>query len=362
MSNNAVILQQSNMKQQNLRKYLIIALLISFAISLLIHFPAYFDRIAYDEENQLTFQSIIDFIVELTITTLVAFLMFWMNYYILKPFQKQQDTKYFDILAAVILTFVLVFFLNHSFFAIKRLFTTDLGQNHFRTHYTFQNMVVGTAVLICVIIIRLIFQKQRIELENEKLKTESIQSQFDSLKNQVSPHFLFNSLNALQTLIREDAGIAQKYVRHLSLVLRYTLQSNENKTVTLVEELNFLDSYIFLIQLRFGTNFKIEMSIKDEFATFRIPPLTLQTLVENAVKHNEISRKKPLTIKIITTLDQTLIVSNPIQEKINPESGTSIGLSNLAKQYHLLANRMITIRKANNEFSVIIPLLNPDME
>jgi LytS/YehU family sensor histidine kinase len=223
-------------------------------------------------------------------------------------------------------------------------------------------MVVGTAVLICVIIFRLIYQKQRIELENEKLKTESIQSQFDSLKNQVSPHFLFNSLNALQTLIREDADIAQKYVRHLSLVLRYTLQSNENKTVTLVEELNFLDSYLFLIQLRFGTNFKIEMSIKDEFATFRIPPLTLQTLVENAVKHNEISRKKPLTIKVETTLDQTLIVSNRIQEKINPESGTSIGLSNLAKQYNLLANKMITIKKANKEFAVIIPLLNPDME
>jgi amino acid transporter len=107
------------MKQQNLKKYLVIALLISLAISLLIHFPSYFDRIAYDEENHLTFQSIIDFIVELTITTLVAFLMFLMNYYILKPFQKQRDTKYFDIPASIILTFVLVFFLNHSFFAIK---------------------------------------------------------------------------------------------------------------------------------------------------------------------------------------------------------------------------------------------------
>ena len=348
------------MKQQNLRKYLIIALLISFAISILIHFPAYFDRIAYDEENHITGQGIFDFIFELTITTLVAFLLFLMNYYILKPFKKQQDTKYFDILLASIFTFVLVFLLNHSFFAIKRFLVPDDGQNHFRTHYTFQNMVVGTAVLICVIIIRLIFQKQRIELENERLKTESLQSQFDSLKNQVSPHFLFNSLNALQTLIRENSETAQKYVRHLSLVLRYTLQSNENKTVTLSEELNFLDSYIFLIQLRFGSNFRIEMSIKDEFANFRIPPLSLQTLVENAVKHNEISRKKPLTIKVETTLEQTLTVSNPIQEKINPEPGTEIGLSNLAKQYQLLADTTIAIQKLNNEFTVIIPLLKPD--
>ncbi|MEI6139865.1 MAG: histidine kinase [Mariniphaga sp.] len=350
------------MKQKNLKNYLIIALLISFAISILIHFPAYFDRIAYDEENQLTSKGIFDFIFELTITTLVAFLMFLMNYFILKPFQKQANTRSFDILPATILTLVLVFFLNHSFFAIKRLLVPDDGQNHFRTHYTFQNMVVGTAVLICVIIIRLIFQKQRIELENERLKTESLQSQFDSLKNQVSPHFLFNSLNALQTLIREDADIAQKYVRHLSLVLRYTLQSNENKTVTLNEELSFLDSYIFLIQLRFGTNFKIEMIIKDEFATFRIPPLSLQTLVENAVKHNEISKKKPLTILIETTTDQNMVVSNRIQEKINPDSGTSIGLANLAKQYQLLANKMITIKKTNNKFTVIIPLLKPDIE
>ena len=348
------------MKPQNLKKYLIIALLISFAISILIHFPSYFDRIAYDEENHITGQSILDFIFELTITALVAFLMFLMNYFILKPFHKQQDTKYFDILAATILTLVLVFFLNHSFFAIKRLLVPDDGQNHFRTHYTFQNMVVGTAVLICVIIIRLIFHKQRIELENERLNTESIQSQFDSLKNQVSPHFLFNSLNALQTLIRENADIAQKYVRHLSLVLRYTLQSNENKTVTLSEELNFLESYLFLIQLRFGSNFRIEMNINDEFTNFRIPPLTLQTLVENAVKHNEISRKKPLTIKLGTTSDQNMVVSNPIQEKINPEPGTGIGLSNLAKQYQLLADKTITIQKVNNEFTVIIPLLKPD--
>ena len=350
------------MKQQNLRKYLIIALLISIAISILIHFPSYFDRIAYDEENHITSQGIFDFIFELTITTLVACLLFLMNYTILKPFKKQQDTKYFEILIASILTFVLVFFLNHSFFALKRLFITDLSQDHFRTHYTFQNMVVGTAVLICVIIIRLIFQKQRIELENERLKTESLQSQFDSLKNQVSPHFLFNSLNALQTLIREDADIAQKYVRHLSLVLRYTLQSNENKTVTMGEELNFLDSYLFLIQLRFGSNFRIEMRINDELTLFRIPPLTLQTLVENAVKHNEISRKKPLTIKIETAPDQYVVVSNPIQEKINPEPGTEIGLSNLEKQYLLLGGKTITIKKVNNEFTVIIPLLKPQNE
>lgn len=347
------------MKSQNLQKYLIIAFLISLGISMLVHFPTNFEQIV---DDHVSGKDLLNFTMELSITTIVSFLMFVVNYFILKPFQKQEHTKYFAILVSIVLTTVLVIFLSHLLFIIKNFILPIENHANYRSNYSFQNLVVAAAVLICIFIIRLIFQKQTIELENEKLKTEGIQSQYDSLKNQVSPHFLFNSLNALQTLIREDADTAQKYVRHLSQVLRYTLQSNQSKTVMLTDELNFIESYLFLIQLRFGTNFKIAMHIDEEFKNYRIPPLTLQTLIENAVKHNEISKKKPLLIRLETTDNQSVKMSNPIQKKITEEPGTGIGLLNIGKQYHLLAGKQIIIKKVNNEFIVEIPLLNPDFE
>ena len=347
------------MNKLNLQKYTVIALLISLAISMLIHLPAFFDRLSYEETENLTADGVLNLCVELVITTLVSFLMFLMNYVIIKPFNKQKLTKRIDIGIATVMTFLFVFVLNHFLFAFKKVILAPDGEGQFRTNFTFQNLVVATAVVICVVIIRLVIRKQTIELENERLKTESLQSQFDSLKNQVSPHFLFNSLNALQTLIRDNNELAQKYVRHLSQVLRYTLQSTENKTVILSDELSFLESYLFLIQLRFGTNFKIELKIDEQYLNFRIPPLALQTLIENAVKHNEISKRRPLTIQVITNSDQSIQVSNPIQKKIMTEPGTGIGLANLEKQYQLIANQMIIIKKVNGEFIVVIPLLNP---
>ena len=206
---------------------------------------------------------------------------------------------------------------------------------------------------------RLIFQKQTYELEYEKLRTETLQSQFESLKNQVSPHFLFNSLTAMKTLIRESPDLAGKYVDHLSQVLRYTLQSSEKKMVSLSEELEFAESYLFLIKMRYDTNLIIQTDIHEDQTYLMLPPLTLQTLLENAIKHNEISKRNPLTILIQTNVNETLTVSNRIQEKLTPEEGTGIGLSNLSKQYLLLGEKAIRISQENNEFRVEVPLIRP---
>jgi len=206
------------------------------------------------------------------------------------------------------------------------------------------------------LIIRLIYQKQFINLENEKLRREALQSQFESLKNQLSPHFLFNSLTALKTLIREAPETAQNYVNNLSRALRYTLQSNEKQLVTLKEEMSFMDSYIYLIKLRFDTNLSVSISLEEEYYSYKVPPLTIQTLVENAIKHNEISKEKPLVINITTTDTARLAVWNQIQEKITEEEGTGIGLTNLSKQFQLLLGEDITISRQDNKFRVEIPL------
>jgi len=188
---------------------------------------------------------------------------------------------------------------------------------------------------------------------------EALQSQFESLKNQLSPHFLFNSLTALKILIKDAPGTAQDYVNSLSKALRYTLQSNEKQLVTLKEEMVFMESYLFLIRMRFDTNLTVNTSINENLALHKLPPLTIQTLVENAIKHNEISKRKPLIINILTTEKESLIVVNEIQKKFTDEEGTGIGLTNLSKQFQLLIDKDITITRENNQFSVEVPLIKP---
>jgi LytS/YehU family sensor histidine kinase len=211
-----------------------------------------------------------------------------------------------------------------------------------------------------VYIIKGFSEKQAILLENEKLINENLQSQYQSLKNQVSPHFLFNSLTALKELIDEDTGNARKYVSHLSQVLRYTMQSNENQTVCLSDELDSVKSYLFLIKMRFGENLKVNFNIDEKCKNLMLPPLVIQTLLENAVKHNEVSKRNTLIINISTTEEKSLAVSNSLRQRITNEPGMGIGLANLSKQYQLLCGEEINISKTANEFRVEVPLLKPN--
>ncbi len=345
-----------------IRQYLTISFILSATIALILRFPMIMGMIFRedDDHHRSGFEEGLNrFFIEMAITFFVAFAMFVMNYFILKPTEKHTKLKVWNVLVSVFLTFAMVSFLNHLLFEVSNfLEPIQTGRRH-KEEFDITNFFVSVIVIGCTLIIRLIYQKQNYELENEKLRTESLQSQYESLKNQVSPHFLFNSLTAMKTLIRESPDLAGKYVDHLSQVLRYTLQSNEKKLVTLQEEMEFTDSYLFLIKMRYDTNLIVQIEIEESKKHLLLPPLTVQTLVENAIKHNEISKRNPLTILIKTGKDESLVVSNPIQEKLTPEYGTGIGLSNLSKQYLLLGNSPIQINQDKNEFRVEVPLIRP---
>jgi LytS/YehU family sensor histidine kinase len=285
--------------------------------------------------------------------------MFTLNYFILKPIEKHGKIKVLTIVLAVFLTVISVFVLNHFFFSLLNMIDPEPHPMGYRDEFIYRNFFVSGLVIGCILIIRLINQKQFVQVENETLKSEALQSQFESLKNQLSPHFLFNSLTALKTLISDSPDIAQNFVNNLSKALRYTLQSNEKQLVTLKEEMDFTESYLFLIKLRFDTNLTVLTLINEKLLNHRLPPLTIQALVENAVKHNEISKRKPLTITIETDKDINLVVRNNIQEKITNEAGTGIGLVNLSRQFQILFGRDISISNKNNEFRVEVPLINP---
>lgn len=193
--------------------------------------------------------------------------------------------------------------------------------------------------------------------EAEELKKANLQSQFESLKSQVSPHFLFNSLNTLSSLIEENPDMAVKFVNQLSKVYRYLLQSNEKELTSLKDEIDFLDAYIFLLKTRFGEGFTVKMDVSEELLNTLIPPLTLQILVENAVKHNVVSIHKPLNIAVASREPGTISVVNNLQKKTINVASTGMGLANIVAKYRLLNKPAIRIEEDQNEFSVTLPII-----
>lgn len=309
------------MNTNSVRNYFIIAALLSLAIGITINFPLVMSYLfgEADGAGRHGERFIVSFThlgAELIITYVVAFLMFTLNYFILKPVDKHGKLLAIHIVLAIVLTVISVFILNHFLYSFKNMIDSGPRPRGHRDEFDYTNFFVSALVVGCVLIIRLIFQKQVVQLENEALRREALQRQFESLKNQLSPHFLFNSLTALKTLINEVPATAQNYIDNLSKALRYTLQSHEEKLVTLKEEMDFTESYLFLIRMRFDSSLIVKTDIGPDYLDHRLPPLTIQTLVENAVKHNEVSRRNPLTITIQTTNKGSLVVSNNIQEKV----------------------------------------------
>jgi LytS/YehU family sensor histidine kinase len=287
--------------------------------------------------------------------------LFTLNFFILNPAGKHEKLSAYRIIIAIILTIATVYIVNdllHPIFHGDK----DLRPGRRKDEFDYINFFVSGLVIASTLVIRLIFLKQNVMLENELLRREALQSQYESLKNQLSPHFLFNSLTALNVLIKEDTDQAQNYVNSLSRALRYTLKSNEKKLVTLSEEMDFMSSYLFLIRMRYGDNLVISTKINEKMQSLLLPPLTIQTLVENAIKHNEISRRKPLKIDIITTSAGSLIIVNEIQQKMAGEEGTGIGLTNLSKQFMLLIGKDIIIRREGGKFSIEVPLIRQKNE
>ena len=208
-------------------------------------------------------------------------------------------------------------------------------------------------------IFELLYQKQHITIENERLKNENLQTQYNMLANQISPHFLFNSLNSLSMLVREGQNEnAQLYIDRLADTFRYMLRSGRSELATLSEELDFIEAYLYLLTIRYQNKLFCDMSIDERYRNWRLPVLSLQPLVENAVKHNSIALARPLRIAIRTE-GGILTVSNPVIPKIDTPPGTGIGLKNLSSRYRLLISRDIRVVRENELFRVELPLVKP---
>jgi hypothetical protein len=194
--------------------------------------------------------------------------------------------------------------------------------------------------------------------KRELLEKERIRFQFETLKSQVNPHFLFNSFNTLISLIEAKPRLAVEYVERLSDLFRTMLTHREEEVIPLKEELELIENYYYLQKKRFGDNFSLDIQLDDEKLTACLPPLTLQMLVENALKHNIVSSRKPLKVEIFCTEDGFLCVRNNLQEKTRKSPSTGLGLQNIRNRYQLISSQPVEIRRTDTHFEVIIPLLS----
>ena len=217
-----------------------------------------------------------------------------------------------------------------------------------------RDLTMAVVVLLVVQLLRSQYYQKTIAVENEALRSENILTRFEALKSQLDPHFLFNSLNTLQSLITLDTEKAENYLQQLSSVLRYTLQNKE--VLGLEEELKCVHAYCEMMQIRYGENLKFEFQIDEKYNDYYVLPLSLQSLIENSVKHNVISSKQPLTVTLATA-DDCVSVSNPIQAKTQPEESNGIGLVNLTERYRLKWNKEVEITNDGSTFCVKLPLI-----
>ncbi|RYF89639.1 MAG: hypothetical protein EOO03_05555 [Chitinophagaceae bacterium] len=202
------------------------------------------------------------------------------------------------------------------------------------------------------------FTEYKIKLtEAEELKRVSAQAELQLVKSQINPHFLFNNLNVLSTLVLKNNNEANRFIEAFSKVYRYILSTHENELVDVKTELNYINPYIFLLQKRFPEGLIISINIQEQSEHKFIIPAAIQMLIENAIKHNVVSRSRPLYITVQDSGNNAIVVSNNLQPRETIEHSTQIGLTNIKKRYLLVSGKEVLIDRQMNEFKVELPLL-----
>jgi len=309
------------------------------------------------------YDSVNEFFIDFSIWQLYAFVLGLSNSYFFDYLEgrnwKQNDTLkriLIGITGSVTITLIGLFFLRLTvsvgFFG--QSFDKFMSNQRWE-YYSFGfwiTLIIFTLFNIAYFYNR--YQKNRIK--EQTIIAGAASAKFDALKNQLDPHFLFNSLNVLTSLIEENPKTAQRFTTSLSKVYRYVLEQKNKELITVDEELAFAKTYMSLLKMRFEDSIVFEIPEQSSNPESKVVPLSLQLLLENAVKHNMVNSTKPLHIKIYET-DGSLIVENNLQPKQIVKKSSGVGLDNIKQRYRLLSNRKVNINQSKTQFSVAIPIL-----
>jgi len=262
----------------------------------------------------------------------------------------------FGIGGATLVTIIAIFFLRlFAEIAIGGEGFAEFWQGE-KIQYYYISFIISIVVTVIFYVVYYYRFKQESKVKEQKIIAGTASAQFDALKNQLDPHFLFNSLNVLTSLIEENPEAATRFTTALSKVYRYVLEQKNKQLVTLEEELKFAKLYMSLIKMRFEDSIVFQIPEQLSNPEAKVVPLSLQLLLENAVKHNQVTPNNKLYITI-TEEASKLIIQNNYQPKKVIRKGTGVGLQNITKRYQLLTDRAVTIAQDEKKFRVSIPLL-----
>lgn len=264
------------------------------------------------------------------------------------------------VIGAILVNVILVFVLNYINFIIyqkqdfSKFFSGEMG---FFNWFSINIALLISAILHAKGFIEEWKKSSRKEVVEQKLIAKSANAQFESLKNQLDPHFLFNSLNVLSSLIDENPNQAQRFTASMSKIYRYVLEQKDKELVTVAEEIEFAKTYCNLLKTRFEDSVSFEFKVNETDLKSYVVPLSLQLLLENCIKHNFATSTKPLHIKIYSE-NGFLFIENNLQEREQMKESAGIGLSNIVQRYSLLTKQNVFIEKSEEFFKVKIPMLN----
>ncbi|WP_344826755.1 sensor histidine kinase [Chryseobacterium ginsenosidimutans] len=294
-------------------------------------------------------------VVNSAITAAFSIIMWYLNIYLLNrnSEKKRQQISYSRLMVVLAFGMVVMFCLAW----IQQLILSHINFGAAMLMVEVRGILIN---LVCYMFLTLLqnnYTGQQVQLELEKVKSDNLGAQFELLKQQINPHFLFNSLNTLKSMAETNDSETVDFIMKLSDFYRFTLESRKLDLITVQEEMKIIDSYIFLQKARFGEGITLTNELNNEVLKTLIPPFTLQLLVENCIKHNIVSQSKPLHIKIYTS-DNRIVIENPIQKKMTTEDSLGIGLDNVKLRYKHLLEQEIQINSDEKIFQIKLPLIH----
>ncbi|MDR6371496.1 sensor histidine kinase YesM [Chryseobacterium bernardetii] len=307
------------------------------------------------------------FLITLLLSTMYSFVLGFGNGFINEflnrkfPWSEATRTRaILSIISIIIGNFILVYFCNYmNYVVIQKTATTE---EFFSSKYGVTNwFMINIALLISAFLHAKGFMEElkktsKKEVVEQKLIAKSANAQFESLKNQLDPHFLFNSLNVLSSLIDENPKQAQKFTASMSKIYRYVLEQKDKELVTVEDEIEFAKTYCELLKTRFEDSVDFTFDVAKEDYQKYVVPLALQLLLENCIKHNFATSSKPLIIRIFSD-GNTLCIENNLQVREQIKESSGIGLANIVQRYSLLTERNVFIEKSEDHFKVKLPML-----
>lgn len=299
------------------------------------------------------------------LTILGVTVLTWEGNRLIKPFIKKKA-----LAGGHKFRFLLLFFFAGNIIAMAAAAITIYAVGTGLYNYNFQqnwnplklNLIYATLINLFFHLVNAIFfffrEYQQKWTEAEALRKSREEAQIQLIKSQVNPHFLFNNLNVLSGMVIKNNPEANHFIEEFSKVYRYILTNQQKELVALQSELEVIEPYLFLLQTRFSEGITVNINIPEKYNNWQVVPASLQMLIENAIKHNVVSKHKPLHIDIHTNGNETLVVKNNLQPRLQPEASTKTGLQNIRKRYELISGRNVIVNNNGKEFEVVLPLLH----